>query len=262
MQKVSTQKGRWSETVLLVAIGSLLIFGMAQPAFDAYFLGENFIYVSQYYAHDHNFWRAIFSPVLGIFFRPVLVALSILSDFVVPLDPWPYHFRNFAFCTLNLLLLHRVLLRLVTSYQARAFALGLFALSKIHLTTIGYINTFDEIVLLTLTLLTMLFLIRYVDRQRLLDYGLTLLFFLLTIFSKDYGLAVIGPCWRWSSKGKSAQEIRAFGAIGRGNGSGDLLQWQQSQRCTWACVSRSPVRRPLIMQSILRDSRWRSSCAS
>jgi hypothetical protein len=97
-----------------------------------------------------------------------------------------------VFSVLNLILLHRLLVWLVASRAARVLALGLFTLSKVHLTTIGYIDIYDSILLLMLTLMTALFFVRYIARRRVLDYGLGLDCCGLCIFSKDYGLVVVG----------------------------------------------------------------------
>jgi hypothetical protein len=184
--------GLWWETILLVAAASLLLLAISQPAFRSYFFGDDFIYLGQYRAHGNDFWRAVLSPTDNIFFRPVFCAVNLLAQFVLPLDPWVHHVRNFIFSGVNLLLLYRVLLRLVASRTARILGLGLFALSKVHLTTIGYINVFDSIVSLLLLLATVLCFLRYAAERRTRDYALGLLCCFLAIFTKDYGLVVGG----------------------------------------------------------------------
>ncbi len=181
----------WSETVVLVLVGAIVLWWMTLPAFGAFFIGEDFIYLGQYWSHGDNYWQAVLSPTDTIFFRPVFSAINLLWQFVIPPDPWVHHFRNFVFSVVNLMLLHRVLVRLVQSRWARVVALLLFALSKIHLTNIGYINCFDSINSLMLLLLTVLFFLRYVKERRASDYVLGLLFCFLSIFTKDYGLVVV-----------------------------------------------------------------------
>lgn len=192
VDRISVLDGSWRETGLFVLVGSLLLLAITQPAFHSFFFAENFIYLGQYRSHGSSFWRAVFSPNNHIFFRPVFFAVNLPWHFVLPVDPWVFHLRNFGFTAINLLLLHRVLLRLVMSWRARAVAFFLFAVSKVHLTTIGYIEVYDSIVMLMLLLLTILFFLRYVERQRAIDYGMALLFCFLSIFSKDYGLVVVG----------------------------------------------------------------------
>lgn len=181
----------WRETGLLVLVGSLLVFLMTQPAFRSFFFSETFEYLGQYRAHHNQFWRALFSPTNEIFFRPIFFVASLPWYHILPLDPWAYHLRNFFFVVINLVLLHRILMRLVISPYARAAALLFFALSKVHLTTIGYINLFDSTVLLLLLLSAILFFLRYIASRQTLDYCLGLLFCFASIFSKDYGLVIV-----------------------------------------------------------------------
>ncbi len=176
---------------MFVLAGGLLLFVMTLPAFHTFFVAENFEYLGQYLTHDSNFWQAVMSPTNRIFFRPVFFITGLPWYYVLPLEPWAYHLRNFAFSIINLLLLHRVLIRIVKTRRARALALLFFALSKVHLTTIGYINIFDAIVTLMLLLLTTLFFLRYIARRRAVDYGLGLLFCSLSVFTKDYGLVIV-----------------------------------------------------------------------
>jgi hypothetical protein len=181
-----------SESVVLVLAGSLLLLAMTQPAFGAFFVGEDFEYLGSYRAQGSDFWRAVASPHDTYFFRPVFGAAALPWHFLLPPDPWAYHVRNLAFSALNLLLLHRVLLRLVASRAARGLALLLFAVSKVHLTTIGYITIYDSVISLTLLLATVLCFLRYIAHRHTLDYGLGLLFCCLSIGTKDYGLVIVG----------------------------------------------------------------------
>ncbi len=184
-------QGSWGETGLFVLIGGFLLLAMTRPAFNYFFFAENFEYLGQYRTHSNRFWQALLSPTNHIFFRPVFFTSSLPWYYILPLEPWAYHLRNFVFSIINLLLLHRVLARLIASQYARVLAFLFFTLSKIHLTTIGYINIFDSIVSLMLLLATILFFLRYIAERRKFDYLLALLFCFLSIFSKDYGLVIV-----------------------------------------------------------------------
>jgi len=183
--------GRWEETALFVGLAGAVLLLIARPAFHAYFFGEAFMYLGQYWATHERFWRALMSPSGVLFFKPVSFATSVPWYSLLPADPWFYHARNFTFSIVNLLLLHRVLLRLVDVRWARALALGLFAVSKVHLTTIGYLMIFDSIVMLGLLLATVLCTLRWCATRSTVDYWCALLFCALCAFSKDYGVATI-----------------------------------------------------------------------
>lgn len=67
----------------------------------------------------------------------------------------------------------------------------MFAVSKIHLTNIGYINCNDSVVSLLLLLAAVLSWLRYVDSDRRGDYVMAILLSGSAIFTKDYGLVVV-----------------------------------------------------------------------
>lgn len=183
--------GHWKETLIVVLTCSLLLVLLTWPAFQSYFFAENFQYLGQYRAHDSKFWQAVFSPTDNIFFRPVFFISGLPWFKLLRTNPLDFHLRNFIFSVVNILLLYRVLLRLVKSRRARILAVLLFALSKVHLTTIGYINIFDSIVMLMLLLLTILFFLRFIAQRNLPDYLLGMVFCTLSVFSKDYGLVSV-----------------------------------------------------------------------
>lgn len=183
----------WRETWWVVLFGTALLAILNAPAFRAYFFAENFVYWGQYVTHHSSLWESLTTPTgAGFRYQPVFFLFGWPWHYFLPLAPFAYHLRNFLFVVVNITLLHRLLLRLVQSRVARLTGVGFFAVSKINLTTIGYLNIFDSIILLTLLLITLLFLIRFIDQGRLVDYAVALLGCGLSIFSKDYGLVVVG----------------------------------------------------------------------
>ena len=186
-----TRRGSWYETAALVTLASAVLLLIARAAFRAYFFGETFLYLGQYWGQHERFWRALLSPSDVVFFKPVCFAASLPWYFLLPLDPWWYHARNFAFSVVNLVLLHRISLRLVPSRWARGLALVFFAVSKVHLTTIGYIMVFDSILMLTLLLLTVLCALRWCAGRSTRDYAAALFFCGLCAFTKDYAVAAV-----------------------------------------------------------------------
>lgn len=177
----------------MTGLGSLALLLVTAPAFPAFFFGENFLYLGMYRSHHNHFWSAFFSPSDIIFFRPVFFAASLPWHFLLPQDPFAFHLRNFAFTLLNVVLLHRLLLSLISSPRARIVAILLFLFSKVHLTVIGYINIFDSTVFLLLLLLTLLLFLRHLRTEQTRDFVLACLTFSLAVFSKDYGLVILAP---------------------------------------------------------------------
>ena len=195
----------WVETALLVLSAAVILILQTRTALDSYFFGENFLYLGQYRANGGDLWRAIWSTSDAIFFRPVFFLFSLPWHFVLPVEPAAYHVRNLVFSLANVMLLHRLLVHLTASTPARVIAVLFFAVSKVHFTTVGYINIYDSIVMLMLLLLTLLFLLRFLERSRRGDLALALSFCVLSVFSKDHGLVVVAV-------------VAAF-ALSHGNGS-------------------------------------------
>jgi hypothetical protein len=184
-------QARIKETFVVSGLASLLLLTLSWPAFKYFFFGETFTYLRIYNLNGRHLWRAAFSRQDGMFFRPGFFLSDIWWHFVLPPDPMVYHIRNYIFCSINLFLLYRVLLKFVKSRSARVIALGLFAATKIHLTIIGYINVYEASILLMTILLAVLFWFRYIEERRPSDYALTLLFCTFSAFAKDNGFVVI-----------------------------------------------------------------------
>lgn len=178
------------ETFVVSGLASLLLLILSWPAFRYFFFAEAFWHLRIYNLHDRHLLQAAFSRIDGMFFAPGAFLSQIWWDFVLPADPMVYHIRNFIICAVSLLLLYRVLLKFVRSRPARIMALGMFAVSKIHLTIIGYIIVGGSILPMTI-LLAVLFWFRYIETRRTADYFLTLIFGAFSVYSSDSGFAVI-----------------------------------------------------------------------
>lgn len=181
----------WYESAIITLLCAGLMLSMTLPAFQSYFLGEDFIYLGQYRAAGDSYWGGVWRATDNIFFRPVFSAVNLIWMFTLKLDPWVHHVRNFMGSVVVVLLLHRVLLRLTQSRYARAIGVILFAVSKIHLTNIGYINCNDSVVSLLLMLSALLFWLRFSATSKWTDYFAAICFSGLAIFTKDYGLVVV-----------------------------------------------------------------------
>lgn len=164
---------------------------LSWPAFRYYFYAEAFWALRIYDQNGRHLWRAAFSKIDGMFFRPGFFLAHLTWIFILPPNSLIYHIRNFVFCAATVFLLYLVLLKLVRSRSARILALALFAVSKMHLSIIGSINTYEASVLLMNELLTVWFWIRYLEKRRTLDYVLTFGFCTLAVYSKDNGFIII-----------------------------------------------------------------------
>ena len=178
----------------------MLIVWLTRKGITTYFFAETFVYLGTYREAGNSFLGALLRPHAGIFFRPSLWAANLAWNLIAPPDALLYHLRNVAFVVVNAMLLHRLLLRLVPDRFGRGVAMTFYAISKVHLTTIGYVATFSTILLLFATLSMFLAFCRWVEQRRALDFAMTLCFAAFLIFSKDYGAVAVAllPPLAWA----------------------------------------------------------------
>ena len=169
----------------------MLVAWLTRKGITTYFFAEAFVYLGSYRDAGNSFLGALLRPHGAIFFRPSLWAVNLAWNLIAPPDALLYHLRNVVFVAINALLLHRLLLRLVADRFGRGVAMTFYAISKVHLTTIGYVATFSTILLLFATLAMFLAFCRWLEGRRPFDFVLTLFAATFLIFSKDYGAVAI-----------------------------------------------------------------------
>ena len=170
-----------------------LVIWIAWPAFSGFFSGEDFTHWGAYQRSGYSFWTAVFQAHDDIFFRPSARAWAIASSLVLAPDPLLYHVRNCLFVLAALWLEYFLLLE-ITGRWSIAFPASLFiAVSKIHLTTIGYLAVFDSVVSWFHCAGAMYFLVLYLKRGRAWQLWTHIIFFALAVGSRDYGMAIAAP---------------------------------------------------------------------
>lgn len=109
---------------------------------------------------------------------------GVTTQLFLPWDLVVHHWRNFIALLLCLRVLYRIMVQLIDLFAARAVGISLFAISKVQLTIIGLINCIDNIGTLFYSVTAILFLVRYVQGLRQLDYWLTVACFGLAVGSR------------------------------------------------------------------------------
>lgn len=205
-------RGRWRETALWTLVAALLVAWLARKGITTYFFAEAFAYLHSYREAGDSFLGALVRPHALIFFRPSIWAVNLAWNLVAPPDALLYHLRNLTFIVLNALLLHRLLLRLVPDRFGRGVAMAFYAISKVHLTTIGYVATFSTILLLFATLSMFLAFCRWLEERRRVDLVGTIFFAAFLVFSKDYGAVavILLPFLAWARGAEVRTAIRPF----------------------------------------------------
>ncbi len=172
------------ETLVVVTGCALVIYFCNRPAFEPFFLGEDFNAWTMYIAADKNFIKAIFTP-LYTFLRPSAYAGILATQLVLPWDPLVHHWRNFLMLVLCVWILYRIMLRLTDRPSARLMAVTFFVIAKVNFSAIGLINLVELLFTVTYALCTLLFLLRYFQAGRIVDYCIGVGLFALCAFARD-----------------------------------------------------------------------------
>ncbi len=205
-------RGHWRETALWTLVAALLVAWLARKGIATYFFAEAFVYLGSYREAGDSFLGALVRPHALIFFRPSIWAVNLAWNLIAPPDALLYHLRNVTFIVVNALLLHRLLLRLVPDRFGRGVAIAFYAISKVHLTTIGYVATFSTILLLFATLSMFLAFCRWLEQRRRVDFVVAIFFATFLVFSKDYGAVavILLPFLAWARGAEVRAAIRPF----------------------------------------------------
>lgn len=174
----------FSETLIVIGVCALVIYFFNGPAFEPFFLGEDFNAWTMYIAADKNFIKAIFTP-LYTFLRPSAYAGILATQLVLPWDPLVHHWRNFLILILCVWILYRIMLRLTDRRSARLMAVTFFVIAKVNFSAIGLINLVELLFTVAYALCTFLFLLRYFQQGRMVDYCIGLGLFALCAFARD-----------------------------------------------------------------------------
>jgi hypothetical protein len=179
------------ESLAIIGASALVILVLSFPAFSGFFIAEDFTYLGLYRSAGNHFWAGILTPFQHLFFRPSAAAWYLIFSHFLPVEPWAYHLRNYLTTVAAAALLYALSRRLVASPVARGVGVAFFAVSKVHLTTIGYINCNDSIMSLIQIEVALWFLLVYFQTGRSRFLYLSYVPYTLEVFSRDYGMAVL-----------------------------------------------------------------------
>ena len=180
------------ESLTVAGISAFVLYFMNRAAFLPFFLGEDFNAWTLYVAADHNFLKGIFTP-LFTFFRPTAYAGIISTQMLLPWDPVLHHWRNFFMLVFCVWLLYLIMLRLTDRRVARLMAITFFVLARVNFSVIGLINLVEVLFTVIYSLSTFLFLLRYFQQGRLVDYCASVGLFVLCAFARDSNVMFFFP---------------------------------------------------------------------
>lgn len=178
------------ESAAIIGASAVAILVLSFPAFSGFFIAEDFTYLGLYRSAGNHFLAGILTPFQHLFFRPSAAAWYLIFNHFLPVAPWAHHLRNFLTTVAATALLYALSRRLVASPVARGAGVAFFAISKVHLTTIGYINCNDSIMSLIQIEATLWFLLVYFQTGRPRFLYFSYVPYTLEVFSRDYGIAI------------------------------------------------------------------------
>jgi tetratricopeptide (TPR) repeat protein len=162
---------------------------------DKYFISENPSLMGTRFLHD--FWRSPFGGFSGTdensvrldrelqFYRP-LTSFSYWLDFKTwGLNPAAFHLTNILLQTLNAVLLLLILAQIGLGPAAAFSGALLFSVFPTHFENVAWISGRTDLLSFFFAALSALFFLFYLERRRRLSLGLSALFFLAGLLSKE-----------------------------------------------------------------------------
>jgi hypothetical protein len=174
--------------VLVVIIASsVLVFS---PALDNFFSADDWFHlrVSQVVSPQEfiNFFSFSQTPQFAGSYRPLSTqTFFFLSQSLFGLNPIPYHLLVFLIFSLSLYLLYKVTLEMFGNNRFSCLAVFIYGISATNFTRLYFLSAFQEILLVTLVLASVL---AYFRSCR----ALSLLIFVFALMSKETAIVLPG----------------------------------------------------------------------
>lgn len=139
-----------------------------------------------------NAYRAGYNTDNNLY-RPLSKAMFAIEWQLSPNNPGIHHFVNVLFYALTCMLLFLVLKQITNlNTYVLLFATLLFAAHPIHTEVVANIKSRDEILTMFFLLLSLHFIMKYVQQQKLLSLVLSLLCFFFGLLSKESAIVFVG----------------------------------------------------------------------
>jgi tetratricopeptide (TPR) repeat protein len=124
----------------------------------------------------------------GSYYRPVLLTTFALDYTVWKLRPFGFRVTNILLHSLNSYLVLILLWTLAKSFPLGFIGATLFCIHPVHASAISFISGRADLLVTFFILLSLLYLKRYLDRQKIGAYRTSLLLFFLALASKESAL--------------------------------------------------------------------------
>jgi len=190
--KIPSLSSRQSNLALVIIL--LFTFVAYIPALRAGFVNwDDPYYVSNNpMLKDISNLGAIFTTPIQGNYHPLTVISLILNYYISGFDAWSYHLLNLLLHLINCILVFRLALLLSRNNLVIAFTTSLlFGIHPMHVESVAWVSERKDVLYSLFFLAGLISYTKYVDSGSKRQYGLTILFLLLSLLSKP--AAVIFP---------------------------------------------------------------------
>lgn len=175
---------------LLIFLGAIIIYGVTvffnyTYLDDQSLILENQAVLSSFTNVGQLFSEDVFFSDNNFYYRPLLnFSFMIEAQFAGPW-PWLYHLSNIIFHALATCLLFTILLLLGASLLKSRFLSLLFLIHPALISTVAWIPGRNDSLLAVFVLTSFLFFIRLLKDKKIRFFSLSLVFYLLALFTKE-----------------------------------------------------------------------------
>lgn len=138
-----------------------------------------------------NLIAAFNDSVQGLYYRPLLIITFILDYHIGHLNPLIYHFTNVLIHALCVVTLYKLLLELKSEKVTAFFLAAIFSVHPIALHAVAWIPGRNDLLLCLFSLLSIYYLVQYVNKHKISHAILHGLFFMMALFSKENSVFLV-----------------------------------------------------------------------
>ena len=175
---------------LLIILIGVLLYGISAFFGYSYLDDQSLIIENQAIIENTSnigkiFVEDVFFSEQNFYYRPLLNITLMFDAQFAGISAWAYHLSNVAIHILVVLLLFSILMKLKISLK-RSFFLSLFFLVHPALVqAVAWIPGRNDTLLAVFILASFLFFLRFLENNKIINYALCLIFFLLALFTKE-----------------------------------------------------------------------------
>ena len=124
------------------------------------------------------------------YYRPVIILSYMINYSLFKIDPLGYHITNILFHLLNGILIYLLAVHLLGSVRISLLASLLFSVHPVHTESVSWIAGRTDVIACTFFLTSLYLYIKFTEKKRLSLYILSLLSFILSLFSKEMAVTL------------------------------------------------------------------------